>query len=145
MSFTGEFQAIAARYGQEVVLLSDGEELGRGLAVLRPLLDREKQFLPTELGVWRREQVLCLGQASLPFGSRPGGVVLQAGEEAYDVVNADSPAPGHDGFFGSGGDPGRHRLAHGAPGGPEGACGGGPGERGGGRRGGVPELSGAGL
>ena len=88
MSFTGEFPAIAARYGQEVVLLSDGEELGRGLAVLRPLLDREKQFLPTELGVWRREQVLCLGQASLPFGSRPGGVVLQAGEEAYDVVNA---------------------------------------------------------
>ena len=38
MSFAGSFQAIAARYGQTVTLWRDGEIVGTGRAVLRPLL-----------------------------------------------------------------------------------------------------------
>ncbi len=69
MSFAGAFRAIAARYGQEVSLYRDGKLLGEGRAVLRPILDRERQFLPSDLGMRRQEQMLCLG------------------EDAYDVEN----------------------------------------------------------
>lgn len=87
MSFAGAFRAIADRYGQEVSLYRDGNLLGTGRAVLRPILDRERQFLPTDLGVRRQEQMLCLGEDTLPFAPAPGETVLRQGEDAYDVVN----------------------------------------------------------
>ena len=48
MSFAGSFQAIAARYGQTVTLWRDGENVGMGRAVLRPLLGEARQFVPTD-------------------------------------------------------------------------------------------------
>ena len=65
MSFAGSFQAIAARYGQTVTLWRDGEIVGTGRAVLRPLLGEARQFVPTDLGLRRQEMVLCLAEASL--------------------------------------------------------------------------------
>ena len=44
MSFAGSFQAIAARYGQTVTLWRDGEIVGTGRAVLRPLLGEARQL-----------------------------------------------------------------------------------------------------
>ncbi len=87
MSFAGAFRAIAARYGQEVALYRDGTLLGTGRAVLRPILDRERQYLPTDLGVRRQEQMLCLGEDTLPFAPARGETVLRQGEDAYDVEN----------------------------------------------------------
>ena len=67
MSFAGVFDAIAARYGQVVTVAKDGVTLGSGRAVLRPMLDRKPQFVPTDLGLARVEETLCLGQVGLPF------------------------------------------------------------------------------
>lgn len=88
MTFGGAFSAIARRYGRPVALERDGTALGEGLALLQPLTDRERQFLPTELGVRRREYFLCLGEEGLPFSPEPGETVLTQGTERYDVVNA---------------------------------------------------------
>lgn len=99
MSFGGCFQDIVARYGTPVVLRLDGEVLGRGLALLRPVLDRERQFLPTELGLRRRELALCLGEVSLPFPDGPGELVLETEGAAYDVVNARLVKAGEEGVY----------------------------------------------
>ena len=123
MSFAGSFQAIAARYGQTVTLWRDGEIVGTGRAVLRPLLGEARQFVPTDLGLRRQEMVLCLAEASLPLEEQPGDWVLQQGERFYGV----------------------RRLAQGGLEGAEDAGGGGTGQGGGGRRVRLSELSGADL
>lgn len=87
MSFAGAFRAIVGQYGQKVTLERNGVVLGRGLAVLRPVTDRNRQFVPTDLGLQRQEQMLCMGEAGLPFAPAPGETVLRQGENAYDVVN----------------------------------------------------------
>ena len=77
MSFAGAFRAIAARYGQEVSLYRDGKLLGEGRAVLRPILDKERQYLPTDLGVRRQERKTpAVAEAS-------GRVSLRAGERRH--------------------------------------------------------------
>lgn len=87
MRLAGAFSAIAARYGQVVAVEKDGTLLGSGRAVLRPALDRQRQFLPTDLGLARQEETLCLGEAGLPFADQAGAWVVRQGETAYDVVN----------------------------------------------------------
>lgn len=87
MSFGGAFDGIARRYGRSVSLERDGVALGAGLALIQPLVDRERQFLPTDLGVGRREFFLCLGERGLPFSPVQGETVLYQGENRYDVVN----------------------------------------------------------
>lgn len=88
MSFAGAFSAIARRYGRRVELERDGTPLGEGLALLQPLAEGKRQFLPTDLGVRRRERFLCLGERGLPFSPEPGDTVLSQGTQRYDVVNA---------------------------------------------------------
>lgn len=88
MSFAGSFQAIAARYGQEVILFHQGQQAGQGLAVLRPVLDRQAQWQPQPLGQARREEVLCLAAAQLPFHTGCAEQTVQAGQALYDVVSA---------------------------------------------------------
>ena len=87
MSFAGRFTAIAARYGRPVVLFRQGEEVGQGQAVLRPVLDRQEQWLPAPLGRQRQELVLCLAQADLPFCPGEEEQTVQAGEAVYEVVS----------------------------------------------------------
>lgn len=90
MSAAGAFEAILARYGQPVELLRSGTSLGKGRAMLRPLLDRERQFLPTPLGQHRRESILCLGERVLPFSPEAEETLVQTGESQYTVVNVRS-------------------------------------------------------
>lgn len=87
MSFASSFEAIAARYGQEVILLHNGSEIGRGRAVLRPVLNRQSQWLPSQLGNQRWEKVLCLAQSAIPFLTGPEEQTVQAGKQQYNVVN----------------------------------------------------------
>ncbi len=87
MSFGGAFTGIARRYGRRVNLERDGTALGDGLALIQPMVDRERQFLPTDLGVGRREFFLCLGERGLPFSPEQGETILSQGDERFDVVN----------------------------------------------------------
>lgn len=87
MSCAGVFATLAAAYGQGVDLYRAGELLGSGRAILRPLLDRERQFVPTDLGVDRQEKVLCMAESLLPFAPQGEEMVLRQGEDPYDVVN----------------------------------------------------------
>ena len=99
MSFAGSFQAIAARYGQTVTLWRDGEIVGTGRAVLRPLLGEARQFVPTDLGLRRQEMVLCLAEASLPLEEQPGDWVLQQGERFYGVRNVSAVEAGRERIY----------------------------------------------
>ncbi|MBQ9853243.1 MAG: hypothetical protein IJO69_03505 [Ruminiclostridium sp.] len=87
MSFAAAFLAVASRHGQRISLERDGEVLGSGLAILRPIFDRKGQFLPTDLGLERREQVLCMAEAALPFDPAPGRTLVRCEEGTYRVVN----------------------------------------------------------
>ena len=87
MSYAAAFLAVASRHGQTVSVERNGEVLGTGLALLRPLFDRDRQFLPTDLGLERREQVLCMAQADLPMGPAPGRTLVRCQEGTYRVVN----------------------------------------------------------
>ena len=96
MSFAGSFAAIAARYGQTVTVYRDGEKAGEGRAVLRPLHDNQRQFVPTELGGVQRDTVLCLGEDSLPLAPGPEEIVVRQGERAYDLLNSREIAAGDE-------------------------------------------------
>ena len=85
MTFAGSFEAIAARYGEDVVLRRAGQEGGRGRAVLRPVTDRQAQWTPTPLGQQRWEKALCLAQAALPFADQAQEQTVQAGQAVYTV------------------------------------------------------------
>ena len=77
-TFGGYVRTVLAKYGVAISLWKDGRCLGEGLAVVRPVLDQEWQWVPTERGISRQEKGLCLAEAALPFDT----------EGRYDVVNA---------------------------------------------------------
>lgn len=79
------FHALARAWGEWVTVRRDGVLLGEGRAILRPLLDKEPQFVPTDQGLSREERVLCLAEAALPLEARPGETVLTT-REAVDYT-----------------------------------------------------------
>ena len=87
MSYAAAFLGVASRHGETITLERDGEVLGTGLALLRPIFDRKGQFLPADLGLERREQVLCMAEAALPFAPAPGRTLVRCEEGTYRVVN----------------------------------------------------------
>ena len=87
MSYAAAFLAVASRHGERITLERNGEVLGTGLALMRPIYDRTGQILPTDLGLERREQVLCMAQADLPLESAPGRTLVRCEEGVYRVVN----------------------------------------------------------
>ena len=87
MSYAAAFLAVASRHGERITLERNGEVLGTGLALLRPIFDRRGQFLPADLGLERREQVLCMAQADLPLDPAPGRTLVRCEEGVYRVVN----------------------------------------------------------
>ena len=87
MSYAAAFLAVASRHGERITLERNGEVLGTGLALLRPLFDRRGQFLPVDLGLERREQILCMGEAALPLEPAPGRTLVRCKEGTYRVVN----------------------------------------------------------
>ena len=96
MSFARAFSGILERYGQEVTLYRDGTLLGTGLALVQPVLGDERQFIPSELGVWENGKFLCMGEASLPFAPAPGETVLACGGVSYDVRNCKAVMAGNE-------------------------------------------------
>ena len=94
MSYAAAFLAVASRHGERITLERNGEVLGTGLALLRPIFDRRGQFLPTDLGLERREQVLCMAQADLPLDPAPGRTLVRCEEGVYRVVNVRRVAAG---------------------------------------------------
>ena len=87
MSYAAAFLAVASRHGERITLERNGEVLGTGLALLRPIFARRGQFLPADLGLERREQVLCMAQADLPLEPAPGRTLVRCEEGVYRVVN----------------------------------------------------------
>ena len=96
MSFAGSFRAIAARYGQTVTVYRNGEMAGKGRAVLRPIHNGERQFVPTVLGGRQRDTVLCLGEGGLPLDPGPEEIVVRQGGDVYDVLNVRPIAAGDE-------------------------------------------------
>lgn len=88
MNFGGCFDAIAARYGENIAVARAGQVLATGRALLQPMEDNARQNTPTPLGGGREERLLCLGERSLPLDTGAGALVILWGEERYDVVNA---------------------------------------------------------
>ena len=87
MSYAAVVARLIRDYGETVSLERDGVFLGEGLAILRPLLGREEQFLPSPLGVRREEGMLCLAETGLPFPAEPDRTVLRTEDAAYETVN----------------------------------------------------------
>ena len=87
MSYAAAFLAVAARHGERIALEREGEVLGTGLALLRPLFDRSAQFLPGDLGLDRQVRVLCMAEAALPFDPLPGYPLVRGERGVYRVVN----------------------------------------------------------
>ena len=87
------FEDVLARFGQEVTLLRDGAELGRGLALIQDERDAARQFAPTDRGIRRAERALCLASLTVPFDPAAGETVLVAGPVRR--------APGGDGRRGA--------------------------------------------
>ena len=94
-TFAGYVRTVLAKYGVAVSLWKDGVCLGEGLAVLRPVLDQELQWVPTERGVSRQEKGLCLAEAGLPFAEE-GPLILRQGTRQYDVWNARRVSAGEE-------------------------------------------------
>ena len=88
MSFGRCFDAIAACYGETITVERGGEVLGSGRALLRPLGETGRQFVPSPLGVGREERLLCLGENALPLEPGDGPLVVCRGGERYDVLRA---------------------------------------------------------
>lgn len=81
------FETILANYGETVSLYRDGTLQGAGLAVLRPILERTRQALPTPLGVSIPDTYLCLGERALPFLPRGELQLLSCGNEWFFIKN----------------------------------------------------------
>ena len=87
MSYAAAFLAVVSRHGETIALEREGEVLGTGLALLRPLFDRKLQFLPTDLGLERQARVLCMAEAARPFEPLPGHTLVRGEEGVWRVVN----------------------------------------------------------
>ena len=93
------FEDVLARFGQEVTLLRDGAELGRGLALIQDERDAARQFAPTDRGIRRAERALCLASLTVPFAPAAGETVLVAGSVRYDVRRAATVGAGRARVF----------------------------------------------
>ena len=87
MSYAAVVARLIRDFGETVSVEQDGVSLGEGLAILRPILDREEQFLPSPLGVRREEGMLCLAEPGLPFPAEPDRTVLRQEDDAYEVLS----------------------------------------------------------
>ena len=82
-----EWEALLARYGQQVVL-HQGEQSAAGRAFLQPIRDRaERQFLPAAPGTVRQDRFLYLGPAKAALSGGDGSW-LSCGKMRYEVETA---------------------------------------------------------
>ena len=73
------FEKILQRYGVPVALFPDGQETGSvAIALVQPILDKQRQEVATPLGWYRQERWLYLGEPDVP---------LEVGENGFVRVN----------------------------------------------------------
>ncbi len=83
------FGWVIRSYGQEMVCRGgDGEELGRGMAILRPMTGGDWQDAAGALGRCRQDRFLALAQPGLPLDRLGPGGWLEWGGGRYEVMTA---------------------------------------------------------
>lgn len=82
------FEKVLHRYGTTVTILADGQEPGReAMALVQPVLDRERQHTASPLGWRQRERWLYLGEPGVPLDVQEGGFV-RVGTRTFHVFSA---------------------------------------------------------
>lgn len=87
-----EWSAILRRFGQDVRVVTDGQER-QIRAFVQNILDKEDQLVPTSLGMRREEQVLFLGPADAGLRPRESAVFWQNRE--YEILSTREVGDGH--------------------------------------------------
>ena len=82
------FEKILQRYGVPVTLFPDGQEVGvTAMALVQPILDKQRQEVASPLGWYQRERWLYLGEPDVPLEVKENGFVRVDGRE-FTVFSA---------------------------------------------------------
>ena len=81
------FTWVIRAYGQEMVCRKqDGQEAGRGMAIVQPMTRADWQYAAGALGSYSQERFLGLAEPGLPLDQiGPGGWVSWGGQD-YEVM-----------------------------------------------------------
>lgn len=83
------FEWVIQTYGQEMVCCrEDGEEAGRGMAIVQPMTKADWQYTAGALGSYSDERFLGLAVPELPLDRLGPGGWLQWGGGKYEVMTA---------------------------------------------------------
>jgi len=88
----GQWRAILGRYGRQVILQRNGQEVSVK-AFVQPVLDKKSQLVPSPLGLRAQERAIYLGPGEVELLS--GESVVLDGEIAYEVRTARMVGNGH--------------------------------------------------
>lgn len=81
------FEWVIRTYGQEAVCHSeDGNELGRGMAIVQPMTEADWQYTAGALGSYRTDRFLGLAEPGLPLDGLGSGGRLSWGGQDYEVM-----------------------------------------------------------
>lgn len=83
----GEFAWVLRRYGKPAAV-HRGEEVQIGSAMVQPILDRDRQWLPTPLGQQRQDRFLFLGSPELALDGLGEEDYVEWDGQRYDVTTA---------------------------------------------------------
>ena len=81
------FAWVIRTYGQEMVCRrEDGEEVGRGMAIVQPMTKADWQYTAGALGSYSQDRFLGLAETGLPLDKLGPGGWLEWGGERYEVM-----------------------------------------------------------
>lgn len=83
-----QFVNILRKYGRPMSVSRDGKEQ-TGRAMVQPLFEKDRQWLPSPLGNVRQDRFLCLAEPQLPL---EGADYAQCDGISYDILTA-HPVP----------------------------------------------------
>lgn len=82
------FEKILQRYGTPVNIFTDGQEPGAtAMALVQPILDKQRQEAASPLGWYKQERWLYLGEPDVPLEVGENGFV-RLGEQEFTVFSA---------------------------------------------------------
>ncbi len=81
------FEWVIRTYGQEMVCCkADGEEAGRGMAIVQPMTKADWQYTAGALGSYSQDRFLGLAEPGLPLDKLGPGGWLRWGGQDYEVM-----------------------------------------------------------
>lgn len=81
------FEWVIKTYGQEMVCCrADGEEAGRGMAIVQPMTQADWQYIAGALGSYSQDRFLGLAEPGLPLDRLGTGGWLQWGGQRYEAM-----------------------------------------------------------